>query len=109
MKAIFHIQEKEHWKTLYNNLKNYLKEAGDEESDLLVLVNAEAILEFKEPTDEQTMKELIEKGVVFEACRNALKSYAIPEDSLIDGVVIVGAGVYELTKRQHEGYAYIRV
>lgn len=43
------------------------------------------------------------------ACRGALSTRGVDDDELVAGVEVVDSGVGELTRRQAEGYAYIRV
>jgi uncharacterized protein len=58
---------------------------------------------------ELMIQELQEKGVRFEACGNTLKTRKIDAKRLVDGVIVVGSGMAELTRLQvQEGYAYIK-
>ena len=43
------------------------------------------------------------------ACGNSLASREIPADALVDGVETVSSGVGELTRRQGDGHAYLKV
>ncbi|MFC7137472.1 DsrE family protein [Halobaculum litoreum] len=43
------------------------------------------------------------------ACGNSLAGRDIPADELVYGVDVVSSGMGELTRRQADGYAYIRV
>lgn len=43
------------------------------------------------------------------ACANSLESHGVDDDDLVPGVHVVSSGVGELTRRQADGYAYIRV
>jgi len=59
-------------------------------------------------TDIETMESLYKKGVKFVACNNALTSYEIKKEDIVEFVDIVPTGVLELIKKQSEGYAYIK-
>ncbi len=48
------------------------------------------------------------EGVVFAACRNALRAQAIEPESLLEKTVVVPAGVIELAQKQQAGFAYIK-
>lgn len=52
---------------------------------------------------------LADRGVTFLACENSMAAAGLTADDLVSGVETVPAGVGELTKRQADGYAYIRV
>lgn len=52
--------------------------------------------------------ELVKDGVEVLACRNTLKRFDIPVERLLPGVETVTAGIGEIVRRQHEGWAYVR-
>jgi uncharacterized protein len=60
------------------------------------------------------MSDLSKKGVRFRACRNSLNKMktegriSITESELPDFIEIVPAGITEVIRRQHEGYAYLK-
>jgi intracellular sulfur oxidation DsrE/DsrF family protein len=51
---------------------------------------------------------LIQKGVQIKVCENMLHAYGINTQQIIPQINIVPAGIAELVKRQHEGWAYIK-
>lgn len=112
VKAIFHIDELHKWGLLLKNINNLLRAIDIEKSNIEVLANAEAVkfynLSTALNTDITAMKELNSKKVKFVACNNALNSYGIKKDDLIDFVDIVPVGVLELINKQKESYAYIK-
>lgn len=112
IKAIFHIDELSKWKLLLGNVSNLLHAIDIERYNIEVLANSEAVKSYianENSTAEITaMKELNSKGVKFVACNNALNSYSIKKENLLDFVDIVPVGVLELINKQEEGYSYIK-
>ena len=51
---------------------------------------------------------LMQKGLSVRLCRNALNSFGVSQDALLDGLDIVPAGIAELVRLQKEGFAYIK-
>jgi len=112
-KVIFHINEPEKWQVLLANVTNLLKDMGTE-VQVRVLANGPSVKAYTEPDKIEKMRPLAEQGVKFLACRNSIKALCsggdvcIDESKLAEFIEIVPAGVSELTKRQAEGYAYIK-
>ncbi|RME69799.1 MAG: hypothetical protein D6778_00080 [Nitrospirae bacterium] len=112
-KVVFHINEPEKWPVLLGNVTNLLKDMG-KDVEVRVLANGPSVKAYADEETIEKMKPLAEQGVKFLACRNSLKAFCsggdvcIDEESLPDFVEVVPAGVSELTKRQAEGYAYIK-
>lgn len=112
MKVIYHIDEMERWPLVLGNVKNMVAYYQEQEEDytIEVLANSAAVLGYgiAAPEHESAMKNLSDKGVVFAACRNAMKGNGMAEADLLGFVTVVPAGVVELAAKQAEGYAYIR-
>lgn len=112
IKVIFHIDEIAKWKLLLKNVSNLLQAVDIEKSKIQVLANSEAVKLYIVSEDLNaeitTMKELNSKGVKFVACNNALNSFSIKKENLLDIVDIVPVGVLELINKQSHGYAYIK-
>jgi uncharacterized protein len=49
------------------------------------------------------------KQVQFRACAVAMKKHNLDESGLVTGVQTVPDGIYEIVKKQAEGYAYIKI
>jgi len=47
-------------------------------------------------------------NVKFSVCEVALKRLNVGKDELLAGVGTVPDGIYEIVKRQHEGWGYIK-
>jgi hypothetical protein len=48
------------------------------------------------------------KNIAFSACEVAMKSNEVEKSQLLPGVGTVEAGIYEIVKRQYEGWGYIK-
>lgn len=113
-KVIFHIDELNKWSLVLKNASNLLEAIGNNKSYIEVVANSEAVKtynSFNKETDLNLVNffnELNNKGIKFVACNNALKTFNLRQEDLIDFVYIVPAGVLELVKKQMEGYAYIK-
>lgn len=103
MKVVFHVDELPKWSEAMKNIHN--AKAGCPNLQIVLLVNGAAITGF---LDEQYQDFLREPGIEFHACHNALKAFKIPEEQLSEPVTVVPAGVLDLIKLQHLGYAYIK-
>lgn len=55
------------------------------------------------------IEDLVKKNVVFKACHVAMDHHHITESQLIPGVGTVPDGIYEIIRKQREGWGYIKV
>lgn len=111
--VIFHIDESARWRLLLGNVENLLNASGPAHMTVEVLANGEAVLQYAksqkaDQTYAQNMALLHGRGVVFAACRNAMKANHLAEEDLMDFVTTVPAGVMELVEKQALGYGYIK-
>lgn len=95
------------------NIQNHLNALSKGQLTVEVLVNSagwEMVGKAKaDPKQVNTMKALIEQGVIFKICRNTLREHNLdPATDLAIPMTVVPAGVAELTKLQMAGYAYIK-
>lgn len=110
-KVIFHIDELAKWNLVLANITNLLEGVllSNETIDVEVLANSEAVEYYRNNKDiNLKLVDLNMKGVKFLACNNSLKGNNIKADDLIDIINIVPVGVFELVKKQRDGYAYIK-
>ncbi len=114
MQVIFHVDELEKWPLAAGNVENmlaYCEESG-ETAQIEVLANGVAVRALAPGQGDgallQRIAALAEKGVVFAACRNALRAQRLEPKALAQFAVTVPAGVVELAQKQQAGYAYIR-
>jgi hypothetical protein len=112
MKVLFHVNEAERWGIALANITNLIKDVGQGNAEVVVLANGPSVSAYAYSDKVETMEMLAEKGVQFLACRNSLKkmcaegTVCINEEALPAFVKVIPAGITELVRRQHEGYAY---
>lgn len=112
-KAVFHLDLEND--QLFNlglgNITNTLAALEGKEKDLILLVNGPGITmltrEKAAPYLEQIQK-LLEAGVHFQACNNAMNKFNVDSTELTAGVEIIPAGIIGLIDLQNSGYAYIK-
>jgi hypothetical protein len=109
--VVFHVDETEKWEMALANVHNLLAGIEVESSQVEVLANGKAVEIFTSPDEKnlRRMKILSERGVKFPACRNSLKSHGIDEKALPGFFAVVPIGVLELTEKQLQGFAYIKL
>ena len=110
--VIFHLDEEETKKTEFvlHNMVNLLNDLGDENVDVELLVNGPAVKAFKADHEAHAdlIEELLERGVDFALCHNALNMFELKPEEMLAQARIVPSGVGELVRKQSEGWAYIR-
>ncbi len=112
MKTVLHLSSGDDgdWQHALANAENLL---GDDTLDLdatAFVANGDAVrllLADSEYTDRITA--LLDRGMDFFACSNSLRGREIDPDTLLPGVGPASSGVGELTRRQDDGYAYVKI
>ena len=95
------------------NAQNYLNALPGESFQLVVVANGGGAPLFAEAGPvfadlrAKTMA-LMESGVSFKVCANALADNAVEHERLWPGCEVVPAGMVELVRLQREGFAYIK-
>lgn len=109
MNVIFHIDEPEKWTEVLSNVSNYLQEAHKQGTtgQVEILVNGTAIISV-ETASGVDLAPVLDAGVTIAACANAMAAHQVEPSTVQDGVTVVPAGVYELAKREAEGFEYIK-
>jgi len=107
------------------NLRNLLKDIGQENIIAEVIVNGPAVVFFSSATQARAkfpsfwsdefyqqlvrdMKDLHEMGVCFTVCSTALGMNGLSNDQVYPFVTLVPAGISEIVKKQAEGYGYVK-
>lgn len=109
VRVVFHVSESQLWPRALKNIYNFLRDVGDQNAVVEVVANALGVNGYF--TDDEVKKKMMtlaERGVLFTACRNALRDQGLSEENLPPFVQVVPAGISELVKKQKEGYAYIK-
>lgn len=110
----FPVNEVELRDVALGNITNLFADAGESAVDVIVLANGQAVAVYADAAKVEKMKSFSDKGVRFLACRNSLRkmcsggAVCINEANLPSFVTVVPAGITELIKKQHEGYAYVK-
>lgn len=110
-KAVFDLTsgDTKNWETLLNNLENVSKDL--KKVKLKVVVHGSALPFLLKETKFQEMRvmKLNQTGVSFVACENTMKRKNVKKEELYPFVTTVPAGVAEIIRNQHDGWAYIRI
>ena len=110
--VVFHIDEGAVARAnmVLHNIQNLMDDLGQENVEVALVANGEGVMALLQSPNVQKgqIQKLAERGVQFLACRNSLRFLGLDEADLLEPVDVVPAGVTELTKRQADGWAYIR-
>jgi len=96
------------------NITNLFAALGNNTVDAIVLGNGNSVAVYEDLHKIKEMSELSKKGARFRVCKNSLNKLkregkiSITESELPDFVEIVPAGIVEVIRAQHEGYAYVK-
>jgi intracellular sulfur oxidation DsrE/DsrF family protein len=111
-RAVFHLDEgnRSRVKMTLANMENLLSDLGQDEVDVALVANGEGVMALLKVPGlyKDEVERLAAKGVSFFACAHSLSVLRLGEDALLGLVRVVPSGVSELTRRQAEGWAYIR-
>ncbi|MCY0851741.1 MAG: DsrE family protein [Thermoplasma acidophilum] len=107
MKVIINVTEMEKVGVTIKSALNLLKE--DPSAIIEIVFHADAISFLSDPGNRDAILNMLKSGMDVVACRNSLVSKKIDEKSLMAGVRIVNAGIYEVLKRESEGWLYIKL
>ena len=104
-----HINEVERWPRVIMNTVNFLRDV-EGKARVEVLANGAGVLGYSQGSQDLKgqMEELHGQGVLFLACRNALKLHGVAQEDLPPFVEVVSAGITALAQKQAEGFAYIK-
>ena len=112
-KAIFHLNEEEKAGDVFRSVENLITdmESEGEEVEVEILANSSGVKAFRLDSEKnrKRIKSLIEKGVIIAICSNTLNKLNLSEEDIIKEASIVKSGVGELTRRQYNGWSYIKL
>ncbi len=123
--VLFHVNEVDRCPVALGNLRNLLKNVGQENIIAEVVVNGPAVVFFSSAAQAQEkfpsfwtdafyqqlvqdMKDLHEMGVCFTICSTALNMNGLNDDQVYSFVTLVPAGITEIVKKQSDGYSYVK-
>lgn len=97
------------WNLALNNARNLQAAFGKDNVDVEIVVFGPGIgMLTAESTVGNRVIDAGASGVKLIACENTMRAQKLQRDDMLDGVIYVPAGVAELTKRQEQGWTYIR-
>lgn len=96
----------EFFETVLRNVRNVAAELDD--VAVRVVAHGDGI-EFatNRSSAEPAVRAALESGVEVWACQNTLQRKGIASDEVLSGVRIVRAGLAEIVRLQHDGWAYV--
>jgi len=97
------------WNLALNNVRNLQDELGAANVAVEIVAYGPGIgmLKFDAPTNSR-VSEAIKAGVTVQACENTMRNQQLVRADMHPGVTFVPAGVVQIVKRQHQGWAYLR-
>lgn len=109
-KTVFHLPDGEetYGTRVFRNVANLLAD-NTIDATAAVVVNEEGIdhVLTDAPTADRA-RQLLDDGVEICVCQNTLEGSEHAVIDLLDGVRLVSSAMAELTRKQDDGYAYIR-
>jgi hypothetical protein len=97
------------WALALNNAKNVQSDLGKDGSEIEIVAYGPGIGMLKTDSVEGVrVAEAMTAGVKVVACVNTMTNMKLTKEDMLPNIGYVPAGVVELMKKQHEGYAYIR-
>jgi intracellular sulfur oxidation DsrE/DsrF family protein len=110
-KAVFQVSDGDpgKWNLTLNNVKNVANELGADKVELEIVAYGPGIgmLKAGSPVAAR-ITEAVKSGIKVVACENTMKAQHLVYADMLSDIGYVPAGVVELMKKQHEGWAYIR-
>ncbi|ADE11927.1 DsrE family protein [Sideroxydans lithotrophicus] len=97
------------WNLALNNAKNVQDAIGKDKVDVEIVAYGPGIdmLKFESEVGSRIDKALAD-GVRIVACENTMKNMKLTKPDMLSSIGYVPAGVVEIIRKQHEGWAYIR-
>lgn len=97
------------WNLALNNAKNLQDDVGAANVDIEIVAYGPGIgmLKLESPTGSR-VADAAKTGIKVTACENTMRGQKLSKDDMLAGISYVPAGVTEIMKKQHEGWAYLR-
>ena len=109
------IQGAEQWPTYMANIQNVRRAFGPENVEVELVVHGPALQMLRAANSEldgevrEAIEALAGLGVTFAACNNSMIHRKVTKEELFPFAVVVDAALAELTRKQEEGWAYIKL
>jgi len=97
------------WNLALNNAKNLQDDVGAANVEIEIVAYGPGIsmLKLESPTGSR-IADAAKAGIKITACENTMRGQKLSKDDMLAGISYVPAGVTEIMKKQHEGWAYLR-
>ena len=111
-RLLIHVSENEpaRWNMALGNAKNAQDEVGGPDKiDIEIVSNGPSVLMLKSDSPiAQRIADASKTGVKVVACENSMAGMKLAKGDMNPSVGYVPAGIIELTRKQQEGWAYVR-
>jgi intracellular sulfur oxidation DsrE/DsrF family protein len=111
-RVVFHIDEGTIARAnmVLHNIQNLIDDLGQDEVEIALVANGEGVKALLRSPNvhKRQIDKLAGQGVQFLACENSMRFLGLREKDMLEPIQMVPAGVSELTKKQADGWAYIR-
>lgn len=111
-RLLIHVSENEaaRWNMALGNARNAQDEVGGPDKiDIEIVSNGPSVLMLKSDSPiARRVEEATRSGVKVVACENSMKGLKLAKNEMQPSVGYVPAGIIELTRKQQEGWAYVR-
>ena len=110
-KVVFQVSDADpaKWNLTLNNIRNVQQDLGADKVEIEVVAYGPGIGMLKlESTVAQRVADALGKGIKVVACENTLTAQKLVRADMLPNISYVPAGVVELMRKQHQGWAYIR-
>lgn len=112
LRLLIHVSENEaaRWNMALGNARNAQDEVGGPgKIEIEIVSNGPSVLMLKSNSAlAERLQEATKSGVKIVACENSMKGLKLAKSEMHPSVGYVPAGIVELTRKQHEGWAYVR-
>lgn len=97
------------WNLALNNAKNLQDDVGAANVEIEIVAYGPGIgmLKLESPTGSR-IADAAKAGIKVTACENTMRAQKLGKDDMLAGISYVPAGVTEIMKKQHQGWAYLR-
>jgi uncharacterized protein len=97
------------WNLALNNAKNLQDDVGAANVEIEIVAYGPGIgmLKLESPAGSR-IADAAKAGIKVTACENTMRGQKLTKDDMLAGISYVPAGVTEIMKKQHEGWAYLR-
>jgi intracellular sulfur oxidation DsrE/DsrF family protein len=110
-KVVFQVSDNDpaKWNLALNNARNVQQVLGAGKSEIEIVAYGPGINMLKtESSVADRIAQEGREGIRIVACENTMKAQKLTKNDMLGTIGYVPAGVVELMKKEHEGYAYVR-